>query len=301
MKSKHILYLLTVIFFMASCHSSKISVQENTENYKPADKVEILIKVPEESYTVIARMELEGPLNMYEGVPDILEKLKKEALKRGADAIIPTEEGIKRHEEEQIYSPWVVDFVALPTPYQTVAVNAIIYDSLKYDRMILEKPEEVRIAAGLQFNGIAPFYNGYGGSIWLGEDHYRTTATFVRMEYPGQVINGPYDGEINFATRVDIDYFLNGFLKGPYFGVGLQYGRYEYSRFTLSSSGNHYRVDYSLSLGYKQNIWRGIHIDARLSGNGNIYGRSSVTTAPNWVYEPTYFMPFASLALGWEF
>lgn len=294
------LAIIGVLFF-ASCNSAKVMVSDDSSNYSPAEKVEILITAPEESFTVITRLDISGPLTIHAGVPELLEKLREKAEEVGADAIIPTIEGLESFEKDKTFNPWVTSTSTVGDRINIISANAIIYDSLKASRRILYKIEKPRIAAGIQANGLAVAYNGYGGTAYIGEDQFRTSVTYVKMDIPVEVIKDNFnEAVINYAIRSDIDYFFQGLLRGPYLGVGLQYGSYTYGHPLTTGRGTHIKVEYSLSAGYKLNIWRGLHLDARASANGKIYGSKGVGVG-NLLYTPSYVEPFASVALGFEF
>lgn len=311
------------LLFMVSCNSSKVMVYDDSANFEPTESVEILITPPETPFTVITRLDISGTLSVKSGVPELLEKLRDRAKALGADAIIPTIEGLESFKAETTYNPWVTTSGTTRNPMNVISANAIRFDSVGTNPMapdsvdtdslmaepyeeeepiVLRKaPRESRVVVGLQVNGLPFALNGYGGSAWIGEDRFRASASYIQTDIPRQVLSGTsFEGTINYAARADIDYFFTGMLSGPYVGIGVQYGNYTYEHTYLSGSATQEKVEYSLSLGYKLNLMRNLNIDLRAAGNGLIYGADPIVVG-NTVYDAYFAEPFASVALGFQF
>ncbi|MDI9542971.1 conserved hypothetical protein [anaerobic digester metagenome] len=100
------LFLLVIMgLFLYGCktiHTSVVMFDE-AAIYEPSQRVEILSKPPAKAYKAIALLETYGP--RFTLVPDLLADMRLEAMKIGANAIIPGEQGEIPHKRQIMYNP----------------------------------------------------------------------------------------------------------------------------------------------------------------------------------------------------
>ena len=101
--------LCVVVFALSSCASvdmytsgSSVLLAENTI-YEPTTQVDLLSEMPDRKYLEIAIVEARGSAGA--GLPDLLERLRIEAGKVGANAVVPQQSGTQETPQSLIYNP----------------------------------------------------------------------------------------------------------------------------------------------------------------------------------------------------
>ncbi|MBT3011226.1 MAG: hypothetical protein KME41_05810 [Candidatus Thiodiazotropha sp. (ex Lucina pensylvanica)] len=101
------------LLFLWGCVTSQSSIVklDDTANYLASDKTIILLEPPTRDFKKIAIIETRGVGNA--GLPEMLDGMKQEAQKIGADAVLPVQDTSKTVPPSVIYNPWLGDYQTL--------------------------------------------------------------------------------------------------------------------------------------------------------------------------------------------
>lgn len=280
MKQKNIILILLSCFLAMGCAQTSVVMLDDALKLAPSDNVRILERPPEEPFEIIARLETRGTAG--QSIPPLLNQMRDEAKKIGADAIIPVEERQERQQQQLMYNPWLGG-------YQTIGGNnvpivtsyAIVLERSIPQRMAAYRPDPI-INGGASFNVLAPALGGYGFSAWLGKNRFRGVVDYYSVDIPAAMSrDGFNEGKVENAVRLSFDYFFLGDLKGPYFGSGFQYASYSSGHENTTERGEWESLDFNASFGYKLNLLPNIHIDARIALDAMIYGEEEIMVGNN--------------------
>lgn len=275
MKQKNLILLLLSCSLAMGCAQTSVVMLDDSLKLASSENVRILEQPPEEPFEIIARLETRGTVN--QSIPPLLNQMRDEAKKIGADAIIPVEERQERQQQQLMYNPWLGG-------YQTIGGNnvpivtsyAIVLEKSIAQRKAAYKPDPI-INGGASFNALTPLLGGYGFSGWLGKNKFRGVIDYYSVDIPAAMSrDGFNEGKVENAVRLSFDYFFLGDLKGPYFGSGFQYASYTSGHENTTERGGWESLDFNASFGYKLNLLQNIHLDARVAIDVMIYGEEEI-------------------------
>jgi hypothetical protein len=105
MKKSILIIVILNLLILSSCVTTSVVMTDNNLKYPPSQSVLFLSELPDKPYITIAILETKG----YQGksFPDLLENMREKAKRIGADAIIPTQEGVEKLQQGVIYNPWL--------------------------------------------------------------------------------------------------------------------------------------------------------------------------------------------------
>jgi len=290
---------LFIAFYITGCASTSVVILDEADKYAPSTSVQILENIPDESFKAIARLETRGAVG--QGIPKLLEDMRKKAKEIGADAIIPTEEGKEKVEQGIIYNPWLGGYQTIGGGNQPIVRGyAIIFErSINQRRAAYEPPPIVN--GGANFNLLTPTLGGYGVSAWIGKNKFRVVGDYYSVDIPSSLGgDGFVDGKVENAIRVGADYFFTGNLKGFYFGSGIQSGSYSFRNENNDERGNWKTLDFTISMGYKLNFASNLDLDTRLGLDAIMFGGEEIEIGGQ-SFQPLEGKPFASIGLGVHF
>ncbi|MBT3038809.1 MAG: hypothetical protein KME37_07675 [Candidatus Thiodiazotropha sp. (ex Codakia orbicularis)] len=95
------------LLFLWGCVTSQSSIVklDNSAEYAASDKTIILLEPPTRDFKKIAIIETRGVGNA--GLPEMLDGMKQEAQKVGADAVLPVQDTSETVPPSVIYNPWL--------------------------------------------------------------------------------------------------------------------------------------------------------------------------------------------------
>ncbi|MEW8072818.1 MAG: hypothetical protein AB2826_20575 [Candidatus Thiodiazotropha sp.] len=101
------------LLFLWGCVTSQSSIVklDDTAEYVASDKTVILLEPPTRDFKKIAIIETRGVGNA--GLPEMLDGMKQEAQKIGADAVLPVQDTSKTVPPSVIYNPWLGGYQTL--------------------------------------------------------------------------------------------------------------------------------------------------------------------------------------------
>ena len=274
MKPKNRIILLSCLLLIG-CTQTSVVLLDDSLRLAPSDNVRIIEQPPEESFQIIARLETRGAAN--QSIPPLLNQMREEAKKIGADAIIPVEERQEWQQQGLLYNPWLGGYQTIGGGNVPIVTSyAIILERSIPQRMTAYRPDPI-INGGVSFNVLAPVLNGYGFSGWVGKNRFRGAIDYYSVEIPSAMSrDGFNDGKVENAARLSFDYFFLGDLKGPYFGGGFQYARYSSGHENTTERGEWESLDFNASFGFKLNLLPNIHFDVRVALDAVIYGEEEI-------------------------
>ncbi|ODB82739.1 hypothetical protein A3193_18495 [Candidatus Thiodiazotropha endoloripes] len=105
--------IIASLIFLFGCTptSSTVVMLDDSVIYPVSAKTEILFEPPDRKYKQIAMIETKGGGNT--DLPTILEGMRSEAMKVGADAVMPTEDASRTTPKSVIYNPWLGGYQTL--------------------------------------------------------------------------------------------------------------------------------------------------------------------------------------------
>src|SRR5690625_1584441 len=275
MKLQNTILLILPLFITVGCAQTSLVKLEESRQFAPPDNVLILEHVPDEPFEIIARLETRG--TAFQSIPPLLNQMRNEASKIGADAIIPVEERQEQIQQQVMYNPWLGGYQTLGGGSAPIVTSyAIIFENNISQRMAAYRAEPL-VNGGLSFNLVAPVLSGYGFSGWIGKNRFRVAADYYSFNIPEAMLrDGFTEGKIDNGFRLSFDYFLTGNLSGPYVGVGFQYASYSSGHENSRHRGSWESFDLSGSFGYMLKLHKNIHVDARLAIDAALYGEESI-------------------------
>lgn len=299
MKQNKIILILLSFFFAAGCAQTSLVMLDDTRKFAPSEGVRILDQTPNEPFEVIARLETRGSVS--QGIPELLNQMRKEAQKVGADAIIPVEERQERQQQGLMYNPWLGGYQTIGGGNVPIITSyAIILERSIPQRMITYRPDPL-INGGVSFNALTPLLGGYGFSGWLGKNRFRAAFDYYRVDIPQAMTrDGFTEGKVDNAVRLSFDYFFLGNLSGPYFGSGFQYANYNIGHENTTERGRWESIDFNASFGYKLNLLPNIHLDARLALDAMLFGEEEIMVGNN-IMVPDNAKLYALIGFGVHF
>lgn len=299
MKSLKHISLLFIGLYLAGCANTSVVMLDEDDKYAPSNSVEILEDIPDKEFEAIARLETQGAAG--QGIPKLLESMRKEAKRIGADAIIPTEEGKEKVEQGIFYNPWLGGYQTVGGGNRPIVKGyAIIYENSIAERKSAYKPPSI-VNGGINFNLLTPTLGGYGANGWVGKDKFRVTGSYYSVDFPSSLNeDGFIDGKVDNAIRVGLDYFFMGDLQGVYFGSGIQSGSYSVAHENNNERGEWKTLDFSINLGYKLNFATNFHLDTQVGLDAIMYGGEEIMVG-NQSFIPLEGKPFASIGVGVNF
>lgn len=101
------------LLFLWGCVTSQSSIVklDDTAEYVASDKTVILLEPPTRDFKKIAIIETRGVGNA--GLPEMLDGMKQEAQKIGADAVLPVQDTSETVPPSVIYNPWLGGYQTL--------------------------------------------------------------------------------------------------------------------------------------------------------------------------------------------
>ncbi|MET0063203.1 MAG: hypothetical protein ABW176_13005 [Candidatus Thiodiazotropha endolucinida] len=101
------------LLFLWGCVTSQSSIVklDDSASYPESDKTIVLLEPPERDFKKIAIIETRGVGNA--GLPEMLDGMKSEARKIGADAILPVQDTSETVPPSVIYNPWLGGYQTL--------------------------------------------------------------------------------------------------------------------------------------------------------------------------------------------
>src|SRR3989339_1062526 len=154
MNHNKVIQILLSCFIIAGCAQTSIVKMDDTKKFAPSMGVRVLEQAPDQPFEIIARLETRGSVG--QGIPILLNQMKEEARKIGADAIIPIEERQERQDQGIIYNPWLGGYQTIGGGNVPIVTSyAIIFENSMPQRMAAYKPDPI-VNGGVSFNTLAP-------------------------------------------------------------------------------------------------------------------------------------------------
>jgi hypothetical protein len=271
---------------------------DESDKFAPSQSVRIMQDV-NEPFKVIAQLETKGTVG--QGIPSLLEDMRKKAKEIGADAIIPTEESKEKVQQGIIYNPWLGGYQTIGGGNQPVVkALAIIFERSMAQRKAAYKAPSI-INGGANFNLLTLTLGGYGVNAWIGKNRFRVVGDYYSVDIPSSLGgDGFNNGKIENAIRVGVDYFFTENLSGFYFGSGIQSGSYSFGHENSNSRGNWKTLDFTISTGYKLNFASNFELDTRIGLDAIMFGGEEIDIG-GYTFYPLEAKPFASIGLGVNF
>lgn len=268
------------IVVLSGCAQTSVVLIDDTIKLSPSQSVLILDEPPSEPFKILARLETRGSQN--QSIPPLLNQMRDEAKKIGADAIIPVEEREGLIRQQLMYNPWLGGYQTTGgNRYPIVTSYAIVYEKFLNQRLARYKPAPI-VNGGASFNTLALALNGVGFSAWLGKNVFRTALDYYYVDIPAAMLrDGFMNGNVDSGLRLSFDYFFMGNLKGPYMGLGFQSASYSAGHQNTTQRGEYETLDFITSVGYKQNLTPNLHLDLRIALDAVIYGEDQVMVGNN--------------------
>lgn len=284
---------------LLGCAQTSVVLLDESFKFSPSENVRILDEPPKEPYLVLARLETRGTAG--QAIPSLLNLMRNEAKKIGADAIIPVDERQERQRQQIMYNQWLGGYQTIGGNSVPIVTSYAIILERSIPNRLSKNRNQPNINGGASFNTLALLLEGYGFSFWLGQNKYRGVVEYYSVRIPvAMTRDGFNDGEVESATRLSLDYFFLGDLTGPYFGMGFQFANYSASHENTNAIGKWSSIDYSISLGYKLNAFSNVYIDSRIAIDAMIYGEKEVLIGNNLMV-PDNFKFYALVGVGVSF
>ncbi len=280
MKQNKVILILISCFLAMSCAQTSVVMLDDSRKFAPSENVRIIEQAPDEPFEIIARLETRGSVG--QGIPSLLDQMRDEAKKIGADAIIPIEERQERQQQGIMYNPWLGGYQTIGGGNIPIITSyAIILERSVPQRMAAYRPGPI-VNGGISYNALAQVFGGYGFSGWLGKNKFRTAIDYYTLDTPQAMLrDGFTDGKVENAFRISFDYFFFGDLSGPYFGSGFNFGSYSVGHKNTSERGSWKTIDFTASFGYKLNLLPNTHLDARIAVDATLFGEEEILVGNN--------------------
>jgi hypothetical protein len=263
--------LISFLIILSSCATTSVALLDESTNYPPTQSVQILTSNPNQRFKVIAHLETKGSAG--QSLPELLESMREKAKTIGADAIIPTEEGIEKVQQGIIYNPWLGGYQTIGGGnFPILRGYAIVFFDKAKSYHSSYHPSAVKdYSFGIGVNFAPMFFGGFGGGVWFGVKKLRFNFEYFKNDIPSSFFRDDFEnGKVENAFRFGVDYFFMKNLSGIYFPVGFESWKNSVGHKYSDSRGEYEMLYLSVGIGYLLKINENIYFDSRFSIGGSL-------------------------------
>jgi len=270
--------LFGVVLLLSNCVTSNAILKDESIKYPRSKYVEVLDKLPNKPYRIIATIETRGTI--WSSMPEVIENMRQKARALGADAIIPYEDVSQYQAPGVIYSPYLGGYQTTPGgKVPIIRGYAIIYEStIKHlqDSGYNFYGKNRTIRGGVAVNGALAVLKGYGINAWWGVKKVRFVGSYFKFNIPDAFYVDEFSkGKVESGYKIGIDIFI-GDLEGFYGSFGFENWDYSIGITGTDLRGRYNMFYFSDGMGYLYQMSDHFYFDSNFCINISMSNRKYV-------------------------
>lgn len=156
------------------------------------------------------------------------------------------------------------------------------------------------LALGTELDILPYITGGYYGSVWASNNHFRYRAVITQVTTPDFMLEASFTNNEMMVYAALIDYFFAPRPEKWWIGSGFEYWDAEIQTTELNTTEAYSNTMWTLGGGYVWKFYKNFYLNPWAAVHLRIAGDQSVIV-DGQEFEPAWFVPEASLKVGWYF